>query len=43
MVFNKKELDTSSKLDIVRSYVRETNSAFGVLYGSNVFREKNPK
>ena len=28
MVFNKKELDTSSKLEIVRSYVRETNSAF---------------
>ena len=28
MVFNKKELDTNSKLEIVRSYVRETNSAF---------------
>ena len=28
MVFNKKELDTISKLEIIKSYVRETNSVF---------------
>ena len=28
MVFNKKELDNNSKLEIVRSYIKEINSTF---------------